>query len=400
MSAHTSELGVAATCAACGTALAPGADVCPQCGAANVRPATLAARMAALTVDVAAVAIVTSVVVLATHSIGLGLAAAAEATLALWILQARSGLGLGNALMRLRTARLDKPYSPGGTRALVRGACTTVGLGVLAVGAWLLELSGLADRSGWHRTWADRLAGTVVVEVPRAQRSVEQATAPAAAVTRRGMLSPDPHASLTHTAPPPAAPLDVRSVAPSAIPPMPAPPIVAAPGPRRATAMPPEVPAPPAPVSRRSARAAQSAIAADGSPPSAPGPRRSTAPAQTAASAASTLLLVFDTGQRVPVAVPCVVDLGRNPEPVEDGDLVVSVDDPERTVSNVHVRLEIGVEDAWATDLGSTNGSDLLTEDGTARALVPHQRTFVEDGTRVRLGNRTVTMTRLAGDAV
>lgn len=132
--------------------------------------------------------------------------------------------------------------------------------------------------------------------------------------------------------------------------------------------------------------------------PQAPGPRRSTALPMPAG--VQTVLFAFDTGQRLEAPVPCAVVLGRHPSPMEDGDLVITVDDPQRTVSSLHARLEVGADDAWVTDLDSTNGSDLLTEDGAARRIPPQQRVRVEDGTRVRIGDRTVTMTRLAGDSV
>ena len=366
MSAHTPALRGATACAVCGSALPARADACPQCGAVQIRPATIAARMAAFTVDIAAVAIVTSVVILATRSVPFGLVAAVEATGALWILQARTGAGLGNALMRLRTARMDKPFSPGGGRTLVRGVCTTIGLGVLAVGAWLLELTGAADRSGWRRSWADRLAGTVVVEVPRrAQR--------AAVVDPAAMASP------AVAAPPVARPAPI------------APSMLGVPAPVR------EVPAAQTDAPRRRRTAVEVPVAA-------PRPAAAVPPAEAVSvlpaldARAASVLLVFDTGQRVPVPVPCAVDLGRNPTPVENGDLVISVEDPGRTVSKVHARLEITPDEAWVTDLGSTNGSDLIAEDGAARRLVAHRRTLVEDGMRVRVGDRTVTMTRLTGE--
>ncbi|MEQ6897834.1 FHA domain-containing protein [Microbacterium sp. KR10-403] len=425
-----------------------------------MRPAGVAARMAALTLDIAAVAIVTCVVLLATRSIMFAAVAAAEAALALWILQARAGLGLGNAVMRLRTARVDKPYSPGGGRALVRGVFTGVGLAVFAVGAWLLELTGVADRSGWRRSWADRAAGTVVVEVPRMAareqaavraRTAQQAlpsAAPAepliarpaagaglAAAARRAtglitdvpgsrvpagapLAAPAPPAPLGAPGPrrstavpaPAAPPTPARAVAPSATPVVPprqavapaAPPV--APTPAAASAppaaaatpaaasAPPDV-APPAPGSRRARRVATGDVPVMSSTP---GPRRSGA--QPSSRGTQTVLFAFDTGQRLEAPVPCAVVLGRHPSPLEEGDLVITVDDPQRTVSSTHARLEIGVDDAWVTDLGSTNGSDLITEDGAAKRLVAQQRALVEDGTRVRIGDRALTMTRLAGD--
>jgi hypothetical protein len=161
--------------------------------------------------------------------------------------------------------------------------------------------------------------------------------------------------------------------------------------PQAAASAPPQAAAPAG--SRRARRAATGDVPVV-SP--APGPRRSSAP--PAAVGRQTLLLAFDTGERWEVPVPCALVLGRRPRPIEDGDLVITVDDPQRTVSSVHARLEVGAEDAWVTDLDSTNGSDLLTEDGASRRIPPQQRMRVEDGTRMRIGDRIMTMTRLAGD--
>ena len=463
MTARSTGPAIASACAVCGAEIPAGAGVCARCGAAQVRPAGVAARMAALTLDIAAVAIVASVVLLATRSIMFAAVAAAEATLALWILQARAGLGLGNAVMRLRTARVDKPYSPGGGRALVRGVFTGVGLAVLAVGAWLLELTGVADRSGWRRSWADRAAGTVVVEVPRAAareqaaaraRTAQQAPPSAAlaepliarpgaggglaAPARRatGLITGVPGSRMPSGAPvgPPVSPAPVgalgapgprrstavpapvapptpaRVAAPSAAPAVPSRQAVA-PGPppvapsSAAASTPPAVAAtpaaastpsdvvPPAAGSRRARRVATGDVPVMSSTP---GPRRSGA--QPSSRGTQTVLFAFDTGQRLEAPVPCAVVLGRHPSPLEEGDLVITVDDPQRTVSSTHARLEIGVDDAWVTDLGSTNGSDLITEDGAAKRLTAHRRALVEDGTRVRIGDRALTLTRLAGD--
>lgn len=110
-----------------------------------------------------------------------------------------------------------------------------------------------------------------------------------------------------------------------------------------------------------------------------------------------TAMLVFDTGQRELVAVPSAVNIGRSPSETQRGDVLIAVHDPSRTVSKTHARLENTLEGTWVTELGSTNGSALLDEDGTVRVLEADRRTFVEDGVRVRLGDRVITVTRLAG---
>ncbi|MFV0287360.1 MAG: FHA domain-containing protein, partial [Demequina sp.] len=106
------------------------------------------------------------------------------------------------------------------------------------------------------------------------------------------------------------------------------------------------------------------------------------------------LLLVFDTGQRETITLPAHVNLGRQPDPHATGDTLVAVDDPDRTVSKTHARLEHDDGATWVTDLGSTNGTELLDEDG----IVPlgiGKRTLVPDGVRLRIGNRAFTVSVL-----
>ena len=108
-----------------------------------------------------------------------------------------------------------------------------------------------------------------------------------------------------------------------------------------------------------------------------------------------TLLLVFDTGQREQLALPTVVNLGRKPAAIEPTDRLISVNDPEGTVSKTHVRLEHSRGRTWVTDQGSTNGTQLLEDDGGVIALEAGQRASVDDGVRVRIGNRAFTISVL-----
>jgi len=122
-------------------------------------------------------------------------------------------------------------------------------------------------------------------------------------------------------------------------------------------------------------------------------------PGSSAVSGGGELLLVFDTGQREQLPIPVSVNLGRNPAATDPGDVLIVVRDPESTVSKTHVRLEVARGGTWVTDTGSTNGTDLLDEDGTATQLAVGVRTSVEDGVRIRLGNRAFTIGRLMDDA-
>ncbi|MDF2555916.1 MAG: hypothetical protein K0R60_1811, partial [Microbacterium sp.] len=308
-----------------------------------------------------------------------GLFVAAEAVLGLWILQARTGVGPGKAMLGLRVARLDAPYSPGAGRSFVRGSLVALGGLVFAAGAWVVQGTAATDRSGLRRSWADRAAQTVVVAVPRRPRA-ERGRA------RRGAAS------------------DVFSV--------PSPTVIARPWTPAAV---------PADKSRGAAVDAGGPPPAQpwGSPqtltsaPSAPGdlgntgqPARPTGAVPLVPDAAEPgedgmsgeLLLIFDTGQRAQLPVPVAVNLGRNPEQTEATDAVLVVHDPDSSVSKTHLRLEHDRSGTWVTDAGSTNGTDLIDDDGEARTLSPYVRTYVDDDTRIRIGNRVFTVSRLIGD--
>lgn len=134
-------------------------------------------RIAAFTLDVALVALAAAAVLLISRSPVLAGLTVLELALGLWVLEARTGLTLGNALMRLRTARGDRAYSPGIGRQLVRGLITGAGF-VVAVGAWVVVASSAWDRGDRRQTWADRAAGTVVVAVPPRVKAARALTTP------------------------------------------------------------------------------------------------------------------------------------------------------------------------------------------------------------------------------
>jgi uncharacterized RDD family membrane protein YckC len=114
----------------------------------------------------AAVAVTTG---LLAHSLLLGVVAAVQVLGILWIMQARAGVSLGAWLMELRVSREDAPFSPGAVPALVRGAVTAAGGLILGAGAWVVAASSAWDGSG-RQSVADRVAGTIVVSVPRDRR--------------------------------------------------------------------------------------------------------------------------------------------------------------------------------------------------------------------------------------
>ncbi|WP_196250820.1 FHA domain-containing protein [Cellulomonas sp. JZ18] len=111
----------------------------------------------------------------------------------------------------------------------------------------------------------------------------------------------------------------------------------------------------------------------------------------------TTLALQLDTGPRVRVVGRGLV--GRGPRAEDGADIlhVVTVDDPSRSVSRVH--LEFGPQPAdgpddaaavWVLDRGSTNGSVVVAPGGEARVLPPGTRAVVRAGWSVRIGERVV----------
>ncbi|WP_159806862.1 FHA domain-containing protein [Cellulomonas citrea] len=73
-------------------------------------------------------------------------------------------------------------------------------------------------------------------------------------------------------------------------------------------------------------------------------------------------------------------------------DLTITVHDDEGTVSKNHLRLEHARDGVWLTDLGSTNGTEVLADDGTTAALPAATRLALPEGARVRLGRRAFTV--------
>jgi RDD family/FHA domain len=377
------------------SAAIPAAPRAPR-GAATLGPAFagraagVGPRIVAFTIDLVVVFGVATATLLVANSVLLGAVVLVEAIVILGVIQARTGASVGNAILRLRVARSDAPYSPGVGRSAVRILVTGVGFLVAGVGAWVVVASAAFDPSGRRRSWADRGAGTVVVAVPpRARRAV----ASQSAVAPAGVISV---ASGVPAVLPPTAPA-------SYIPPMPGnEPVAETPAIERSIVLAaPQVISTAVRTAIDEESASASVTGAAGAPfaasPVDAGPSVAAPAARAASTAGSdgTLLLVFDTGQREQLPTPVSVNLGRSPVITEQGDKLVAVSDPEATVSKTHVRLEHSRGRTWVTDGGSTNGTDLLTDDGETIRLAPGDRVALDEGVRVRIGNRTFTVSLL-----
>jgi uncharacterized RDD family membrane protein YckC len=317
-------------------------------------------QLAAFSIDVAAVVAVAVAVLLIAGSPVYAALAVVELAVGLWVLEARTGATIGNAVVRIRTSRDDEPFSPGIGRAFVRRMPVAVGFVAAGVGAWVAAASGAWDGSGRSRSWGDLAAKTQIVSVP-VRGSVERPI-----VQPAGAISPEaePHVVL-------AAPQVMSTLA-------------------RPRAVDEDSQVQTGAPTRASAAAPMSA------PPRPPAvDRGAAAPASDVAD--GTLLLVFDTGQRVQFPTPVSVNLGRSPVSTEPSDMLVTVEDPEMTVSKTHLRLEHSRGRTWVTDGGSTNGSDLLDDEGGVTTLAPGNRVLLDEGVRVRIGNRAFTISLILG---
>ncbi|MEL4319800.1 RDD family protein [Leifsonia sp. YIM 134122] len=379
------------------------------------RPATVGRRIAAFSIDVAVVAGIAVVVWLLTGTLVLGAVVAIELAVGLWIIESRTGITPGNAAMRLRTAREDGPFSPGVGRGFVRWFITGAGFLAAGVGAWVVVASSAWDASGRGRSWADRAARTLVVAVPARSRTAAPAgsrgivlAAPLLVTsTRRApamLVSDDENsASASFTGAPSSVPIAVESAsvrgastaggtADERMPQLdaPAPAVEPRNAGRRADA---------APAVAATIDSTAASVAASVSPPT--GRRAAAVPvdqapaADASASETGALLLIFDTGQREQLPIPVAVNLGRNPSATDQGDRLISVRDPESTVSKTHLRLEHSRGRTWVTDTNSTNGTEIRSDDAASAPLLPGNRVLLDEGDRVRIGNRTFTVSIL-----
>ncbi|MEO7122895.1 MAG: FHA domain-containing protein, partial [Lacisediminihabitans sp.] len=290
------------------------------------------------------------------------------------------------------------------------------------------------DTSGRGRSWADRAARTVVVSVPPrsvrragvAHQPQQQIGLPTSAAPQAGGLQPgvpQPGALLPGVPAqtmPPIHPLPTQAEpdeqAPA--PPAPAQAVQAQPAPTQQAPVQeaPVVLAAPQVISTSGRHAIVDEDSASASATGvggqafigSPVPFIETPPnnlfagivptdGADAASPDGTLLLIFDTGQREQLASPVSVNLGRNPGATEPGDKLIIVDDPESSVSKTHLRLEHSRGRTWLIDGNSTNGTELLSDDGEITVLAPGERVLLDDGVRVRIGNRTFTVSLLLG---
>ncbi|WP_456845701.1 RDD family protein [Cellulomonas sp. P5_C6] len=349
-----------------------------------------------------------------------------------WVAEARTGATIGGAITRIRTVSTSTGRPAGLRVVLVRQLVVAVGSLVCFVGQWVVVASGTWDHSPAQRGWHDKAAGTVVLRAravrrpatgsPRTASGWNTADARAAGVAVEvGDAEPSlidvpvvvaapvaPPALVVEPAPDVAAPAERPTVdgaerplitgMPGVGPQVPAAPVApAAPlieVPSFVVAPPPEDPDPaqwvaPVPVSMPEP---EPEAGAEHDPGLGELELTRLRPDAPAAPLPTPLHLRFDTGEAVEVTGDGLV--GRRPAP-EDGIVhVVAIDDPDRSISRVHLAfgLEPGGRRLWVADRASTNGTVLVAPDGTGTVLPPGARATVEPGWTIRFGRRSVQL--------
>lgn len=356
------------------------------------RPASTGARVAAFSIDAVFVLLVAALVWMLSSSVLLSVLALLELAVIFVILESRTGITLGNLLLRLRTVRDDAPFSPGVARGAARSLVQGAGSLVALVGGWIVVATSAADPMRMGRSWADRAGRTMVVRVPTPAERAEWARGAEAWVSNSQQAVPGsvtPRVQVAAQTPPV---MQLVQPGQALYHPQPNHPVAAG----QPQLLRPGVPA------RGPSTGTAPPRGAHGSPlpggvvpvdaPIAPPPpvRR--------VEVGEQLLLTFDTGQRAQLQIPVAVNLGRGPERAEPEDQTLVVQDPENSVSKTHLRLDYRGESVWLTDLGSTNGSEIFDDTGEGMILTRGVRVRLEDGSRVRIGSRSFTVATVRGE--
>ncbi|MBW3081127.1 FHA domain-containing protein [Bifidobacterium saguinibicoloris] len=351
------------------------------------RPALAGRQCAAAFIDIILMSAAATGAGLAARNIALGVLVAVECVIVYMVGEGARGVTPGKLMLGIRTVRAESQRDPragilpGGGRVILKylvlaGSALLALLGLVAT-----VLSPLFSRGELRQGWADRAAGLVEVDIHQrvigtitvrdpqdaryhevrrseAMRHVDDSSESLdIRVTPDTPAAPEP--AMTYRAP--AAPVQAVPSVPAPIAPS-APTTPPVPG--RAASGQAGVPVPPA----------MSAAAAVPTPPASQhgGPRIS---------------IYFEDGSRQPLVIPSTVVLGRKPALQQPGDATLAVPDHTGTVSRSHARLEITAAHLWITDLGSTNGTRVIAEDGEETTLQPHVRHAIRSGARITLGD-------------
>src|SRR5690625_2173982 len=369
-------------------------------------------------------------------------------TLAVWaifaliicVIGGSRGQTLGRKTVGIRVISRHTGRPLGGGSALLRGVTFNAIAAVPVVG-WIIHLLLILNDSQSRQGAHDRCAAALVVpaDVDPALARVHEATG--CAPTPQGPAGvpweyPGAAADQTHVinsplarslnAPPvasaPPAPLPAWLDRSGPSQPEPAPAVPAAPATPPAATAPPVPAAPPAAATPPAPTAPPAAPVAPADPVATPIPDPApTAPPTPAAAPPSQIddevemTRLVRPGQarraysptapepvqaRISVSDGQVVDIrgttlvGRNPapRPGERAVTLLSVKDPERSVSKTHIILGLDARGLWMADRTSTNGSVVTLADGQQIVCMPEQQVRVTPGAKIQVGNVVITV--------
>jgi FHA domain len=134
--------------------------------------------------------------------------------------------------------------------------------------------------------------------------------------------------------------------------------------------------------------AAHRVVASLATPGMLPAPSTGAVLIQPIPALANSCVLVFDTGQCVPLTSTIVI--GRDPirvDKIPNAGLVVLAD-PELSVSKTHLAVGPEPGGAWIEDLSSANGTVVVDASGVELLAPPGKRAVVHIGSVVRFGDR------------
>ena len=281
------------------------------------------------------------------------------------VLRARSGRSLFSGLFGIRTV-VGEPGRAPGIRPVLRRHLVSAGA-FLAAGAGIWSAS--RDPTGQRRTWQDRAAGTRVIDTRWGADPLEKT------VTSEPEEDTSGGEGLVVVAPTRGGRRTRPGVLGSGL--------DMTPG----TGTTPGVAPAHTTVAGGRVAVVDAAERAAGTASEDPAPVVvvTTAPEKIA------VRLVDDTGRSVALARSALI--GRDPAaaPDEEVEHLIALDDPDRTVSKTHLRIDVAEHGVTAVDRGSGNGTTARIG-GADHALEPGVPLGVPVGTVLRLGERTVTV--------
>lgn len=102
------------------------------------------------------------------------------------------------------------------------------------------------------------------------------------------------------------------------------------------------------------------------------------------------ILLTFDDGSHHFLSGQALVGRAPEPEPGHPNAQMVSLHDPGRSISKIHIALSVQSGAVLVEDMHSTNGTTVMLPSGTTQAVLPGAPVLAPAGATVYFGDRSV----------